>query len=131
MFLHLFATSDESEPAPSTLRPTSLRLLCGYESGSVILRRYTRTDRPISIEGQGWEVVWTSKSHVETSRHSLHECLFASLFISFLPVMSMAVSRDKTFALSVSADHLVVKYEISVGSSVCENTASHHPREEL
>ena len=35
------------------------------------------------------------------------------------PVMAMAVSKDNTFALTVSADHLIVKYELSVRTLPC------------
>jgi hypothetical protein len=46
--------------------PGGLRLLSAYENGSVVLRAYTRTDKPVSIEGEGWDVLWTSKLHVES-----------------------------------------------------------------
>ncbi|TEB34631.1 WD40 repeat-like protein [Coprinellus micaceus] len=95
MSLHLYtSTSDESGPSRSSAMPaTALRLLCAYEDGSVILRRYVRSDRPTSVEGQGWEVLWTSKSHVET-------------------IMAMSVSRSNTFSLTVSADNLIVRYDL-------------------
>lgn len=47
--------------------PGGLRLLAAYENGSVVLRAYTRTDKAVSIEGEGWDILWTSKLHVESS----------------------------------------------------------------
>lgn len=69
------------------------RLLCAYESGSVTMWGYTRADKETSVEGIGWESIWNVKLHVET-------------------VMAMAVSRDNAFALTVSADHLIGRYDI-------------------
>ncbi|KAF5342066.1 hypothetical protein D9611_001570 [Ephemerocybe angulata] len=94
MSLHIYVSPEDRGPTLPAVPTTSLRLLCAYESGSVALRRYTRPERPVSIEGQGWEVLWKTKSHVET-------------------VMAMSVSRANTFALTVSADHLLSKYELS------------------
>ncbi|KAG2017870.1 hypothetical protein CC2G_007337 [Coprinopsis cinerea AmutBmut pab1-1] len=92
MSIHLYlAASSEISSSPPT---SDLRLLCAYENGSVTLRRYTRTGQTTSIEGQGWETIWTTKSHVET-------------------IMSMAVSKNNAFALTTSADHLVNRYELS------------------
>jgi len=45
------------------------------------------------VEGKGWEVIWKSRLHVAS-------------------VMAMAVSRDCSFALTVSADHIVGRYEL-------------------
>lgn len=117
MSLHLYtSTSDESGPSRSSAMPaTALRLLCAYEDGSVILRRYVRSDRPTSVEGQGWEVLWTSKSHVETSKEIL--LLGSSIPVAWISnkmisVMAMSVSRSNTFSLTVSADNLIVKYDL-------------------
>ncbi|EAU85514.2 hypothetical protein CC1G_06415 [Coprinopsis cinerea okayama7 len=76
MSIHLYlAASSEISSSPPT---SDLRLLC----------------QTTSIEGQGWETIWTTKSHVET-------------------IMSMAVSKNNAFALTTSADHLVNRYELS------------------
>ncbi|KAH9945340.1 WD-40 repeat-containing protein [Epithele typhae] len=88
MSMHLSAA-----PHPSAAGRARLRLLAGYENGSVTAREYARDGRPQSVEGVGWNVLWTVKSHVES-------------------VMGMAVSWDGTFALSVSADHLIGKYNL-------------------
>ncbi|KAI0926060.1 hypothetical protein AcV5_008624 [Taiwanofungus camphoratus] len=72
---------------------TQLRLLCAYENGSMTMWAYTRTDKETSVEGVGWESLWTVRLHVES-------------------VMGMAVSRDMKFALTVSADHLIGRYDI-------------------
>jgi ASTRA-associated protein 1 len=66
MSMHLFAAH------PNTSMPKrpsdELRLLCAYENGSVTLRKRMRTDIQKSVEGIGWEIVWTSKLHVETGK---------------------------------------------------------------
>ncbi|PAV16243.1 WD-40 repeat-containing [Pyrrhoderma noxium] len=69
-----------------------LHLLSAYESGEVALRRcVAATDK--TIEGIGWERLWITKLHVES-------------------VMSMAVSHDCSFALTVSADHIIGQYKL-------------------
>ncbi|KAI0703464.1 WD40 repeat-like protein [Cytidiella melzeri] len=88
MCMHLFEaqhlnTSDQNQ----------LRLLCGYENGSVMMWGYTKKDKPKSVEGVGWDLLWNAKLHVES-------------------VMGMAVSRNNQLALTVSADHLICRYDI-------------------
>ncbi|KAH8118214.1 WD40 repeat-like protein [Phellopilus nigrolimitatus] len=75
------------------LRSSQLHLVSAYESGEVALRRYTDADREMSIEGRGWECIWKTKEHRES-------------------VMGMAVSPDCSFALTVSADHIVARYDL-------------------
>lgn len=58
-------------PPPDDSSKKQLRLLCAYENGSVTLRQYTRGDQP-SIEGIGWESVWTAKLHVESGEAPPH-----------------------------------------------------------
>lgn len=66
MSLHLFNFTAQPDDEPSSSKVTSeLRLLCAYEDGSVALRRYARTDKQFSVEGIGWEVVWSVKLHAE------------------------------------------------------------------
>lgn len=65
MSLHIF-TVPRSQTVPEATSE-ELRLLCAYENGTVTLRKYTRTDEQKSIEGVGWENIWTSKVHVEAS----------------------------------------------------------------
>ncbi|EGN98932.1 hypothetical protein SERLA73DRAFT_168506 [Serpula lacrymans var. lacrymans S7.3] len=91
MSMHLFTTLPDT--ASSSSSPRELRLLCAYENGGVILRRYTGPENKKTIEGIGWQVAWSSTLHVES-------------------VMAMAVSRACTFALTVSADHLVGRYDL-------------------
>lgn len=68
MSLHLYATTKASEDAQSSSsRDTSeLRILCAYENGSVALRRFVG-EKKTSVEGKGWEAIWTVKLHVEAS----------------------------------------------------------------
>jgi len=68
-------------------RPDGMRLLAAYESGHVILWQS-------SSEHLKWTPIWRAKAHGES-------------------VMGMSVSEDQTFALSVSADDLLVRYGIS------------------
>ncbi|KAG2347927.1 WD40 repeat-like protein [Suillus weaverae] len=91
MSMHLFYSAS-SAPSSST-SAKELRLLCAYEDGSVVLRKQTAPENEQTVEGRGWEVVWKSKLHVES-------------------VMAMVVSSDCTFALTVSADHLVGRYDL-------------------
>ncbi|CCM03104.1 uncharacterized protein FIBRA_05224 [Fibroporia radiculosa] len=86
MGMHLFQV-----PYPHSSERQQLRLLCAYENGSVTSWGYMRTDKETSVEGVGWEAIWSVKLHVESG----------ALF------MAMAVSRDASFALTVSADHLI------------------------
>ncbi|KAF8917549.1 WD40-repeat-containing domain protein [Mucidula mucida] len=83
MSMHLFSAE------------TSLRLLLAYENGSVTLRG---SARPTSVEGIGWDVIWSAKVHVEA-------------------VMAMAVNKDTMTAFSVSADHLIGRYDLVTGES--------------
>ncbi|KAG1821183.1 WD-40 repeat-containing protein [Suillus subaureus] len=84
MSMHLFY-STSSAPSSST-SARELRLLCAYEDGSVVLRKRTAPENKPTVEGRGWEVVWKSRLHVE--------------------------SGSPHFALTVSADHLVGRYDL-------------------
>ncbi len=64
MSMHLM-----SAPHPHAAGRSRLRLLCAYENGSVTMREYTREDKEVSIEGMGWDVLWTVKHHVESGEH--------------------------------------------------------------
>ncbi|KAF8551384.1 WD40 repeat-like protein [Imleria badia] len=91
MSMHLYYAPLTS-PSTSTAQ-RELRLLCGYEDGGVVLRRRTTPQDRQTVEGKGWEVIWKNRLHVES-------------------VMAMAVSKDCSFALTVSADHLVGRYDL-------------------
>lgn len=69
MCMHLL-----SVPHPHATGSTRLRLLCGYENGSVTMRGYVREDREVSVEGVGWESLWSVRLHVESG-----ECAAALL----------------------------------------------------
>lgn len=62
MSLHLFE-KQISESATS-----QLRILAAYESGTVTLFHYKSTERNTSIEGIGWECIWSTKQHVESGK---------------------------------------------------------------
>ncbi|GLB40474.1 putative WD40 repeats [Lyophyllum shimeji] len=115
MSLHLYAVPRERDAVLSSSSSVSagtreLRLLCGYESGGVTLRRFARTDRVTSLEGAGWEVIWDAKLHAES-------------------IMAMRVSRKNDFALSVSADHIVVRYDLADPNvaAACVTHRTKHP----
>jgi hypothetical protein len=97
-----------------------LSLITSYENGSVKLWRYRNIEKERSIEGLGWECLWSFKLHVESGKRSAtllclrgvsinsHNCTIATT------VMATAVSLDRSIALSVSADHLVGRYDLKV-----------------
>ncbi|KAJ7352641.1 WD-40 repeat-containing protein [Mycena albidolilacea] len=94
MSLHLFRATPPLEGSSS--QAGELRLVCAYEDGSVALRRFvgSAAHPETSIEGRGWEVIWKCKLHVEA-------------------IMAMRVSSDNRLALTVSADHLVGRYDLA------------------
>ena len=59
MSLHLFTT-------PETGSSDVLQLLCAFENGSVALFRFNNSGQQTSIEGLGWETIWSVKLHVES-----------------------------------------------------------------
>ncbi|KAH9960925.1 WD-40 repeat-containing protein [Russula dissimulans] len=95
-------------PAPggaTRMAERALSLIASYENGSVKLWRYRNIEKERSIEGVGWECLWSSKLHVES-------------------VMATAVSPDHSIALSVSADHLVGRYDLKTAADPILNTES-------
>ncbi|KAI6004339.1 WD40-repeat-containing domain protein [Pisolithus marmoratus] len=86
----------------------ALGLVCAYEDGGVILYRCIAPEGTQTIEGRGWEVVWRSKLHVES-------------------VMAMAVTKDASFALTVSADNLIGKYDLVKTASPGTVFRTKHP----
>ncbi|KAI0267724.1 WD40 repeat-like protein [Gloeopeniophorella convolvens] len=114
MSMHLLPAGASTDASPSTSADASradraLSLLAAYENGSVRLWRYHRTTHERSIEGVGWTCVWSSKLHVES-------------------IMAMAVARDRSVALSVSADHLVGRYDLTADAAAVGTThRTRHP----
>lgn len=47
-----------------------LSLITSYENGSVKLWRYRDVEKERSIEGLGWECLWSFKLHVESGKRS-------------------------------------------------------------
>ena len=76
MSMHLFYPSADLS-LPSTSNASQIHLICAYEDGGVTLRRYTQTDRLKSVQGAGWETIWSVKLHTETSTSSYAE-IYAS-----------------------------------------------------
>ncbi|KAF8656270.1 hypothetical protein AX16_002706 [Volvariella volvacea WC 439] len=112
MAMHLYQASlnntSGAAESSSTALLKELRLLCAYENGTVVLRRYV-SSKLKSIQGLGWEVLWKAKLHVET-------------------IMAMKVAKDNSFALSVSADHIVGRYDLSSGpDGLREPQRTKHP----
>ena len=61
MSLHLYEACH-----PHTSGPGSLRLLSAYENGAVTCWGYTRSDKAVSVEGMGWDSLWSVRLHVES-----------------------------------------------------------------
>ena len=80
MSMHLYYHMHNGPSSSSSDHYKNLRLLAAYENGSVVLREYTRTEKEASIEGQGWEILWKSKLHVESSK------IFSKFFSALLTV---------------------------------------------
>ncbi|KAJ3995642.1 WD-40 repeat-containing protein [Lentinula boryana] len=93
MSLHLFETASPSRSTPE------LRILISYENGNVALRRYANSEKSMSVEGKGWEVIWETALHREA-------------------IMAMQVSSNNQFALTVSADHIIGRYDLTVSEKV-------------
>lgn len=60
MSLHLFTTPGASSSG------NVLQLLCAFENGSVALSRFNSSVKQTSVEGVGWETIWSVKLHVES-----------------------------------------------------------------
>ncbi|KAL5526418.1 ASA1_1 [Sanghuangporus sanghuang] len=75
------------------MKSEKLHLLSAYESGEVALRQCLAGIGEKTIEGRGWECLWKTKQHNES-------------------VMAMTVSRDSSFALTVSADSTITRYSL-------------------
>ncbi|KAI9513313.1 WD40 repeat-like protein [Russula earlei] len=106
MSMHLLST-----PVGATIMDErALSLITSYEDGSVKLWRYRNVEKERSIEGVGWECLWSFKLHVES-------------------VMATAVSPDHSIVMSVSADHLVGRYDLKVDPTANAGTAyrTKHP----
>ncbi|CAE7159608.1 unnamed protein product [Rhizoctonia solani] len=100
MALHIFQTE------------THTRILAAYESGTVTLWTRSLSDKPRSIEGNGWNSIWSVKHHLEA-------------------VMGMAVSCDNIMAASVSADHLICRYHLSPELSTDAESLTPHETKHL
>jgi hypothetical protein len=120
MSIHIFSITSISE---STSKATeNLRLLTAYEDGSVSLWARRGIRQPgdqfkKTVQGKGWEALWNRKLHIETgvvvfTPPTSLPALTHKLGI--LKVMGTTISRDLTFAMSVSADNIIGKYVLPV-----------------
>ncbi|KAI9439799.1 WD-40 repeat-containing protein [Lactarius indigo] len=105
MSVHLLPAPGATDPTPDADR--ALSLISSYENGSVKLWKYRNVAKERSIEGIGWECVWSFKLHVES-------------------VMATALSLDRSVALSVSADHLVGRYNLGVNPDSNDSAGAVH-----
>ena len=64
MSMHLLPASGATDGTSDSHR--ALSLISSYENGSVKLWKYRNVAKERSIEGIGWECVWSSKLHVES-----------------------------------------------------------------
>lgn len=110
MAVHLFRA-----PHPASSERSQLRLLMGYENGGVSLFTYGKAEKERSVEGTGWEKLWSSKLHMESGT-AIFLCSL-SFGADLLLVMAMAVTRDNRLALTVSADNLIGRYDLAVSGS--------------
>ncbi|KAI0303688.1 WD40 repeat-like protein [Multifurca ochricompacta] len=101
MSMHLFPTPYGARRISDTASNShrALSLICSYENGSVKLWQYQNIEKERSIEGIGWNCVWSFKLHGES-------------------IMATAISLDYSMALSVSADHLIGRYDLNKNSTV-------------
>lgn len=67
-----------------------------------------------SIEGVGWEGLLTVKQHVESGELILLAPDIIIPLIFHHAVMATSVTRDNTLAFTVSADHLIGRYDLTV-----------------
>ena len=91
-----------------------------FEAGNVECWAFRPTGgKPHSIEGIGWEQLWNVRFHAESGSclpFTPSDCIAPNMEMvdCNCPVMAMGVSRGSTLALSVSADHLVGRYDLKV-----------------
>ncbi|KAH9064031.1 WD40 repeat-like protein [Lactarius vividus] len=105
MSMHLLPAPGATGGTPNS--HLALSLISSYENGSVKLWKYRDLAKERSIEGIGWECVWSSKLHVES-------------------VMATALSLDRSVALSVSADHLVGRYDLGLNPDSNDSAGTVH-----
>jgi hypothetical protein len=63
MSMHLLPARSNNA---TTMADRALSLIASYENGSVKLWQYRDVERERSIEGVGWQCVWSLKLHVES-----------------------------------------------------------------
>lgn len=110
MALHLYLSPIQSTETCHD----DLCLICAYENGSVTVRRYLSAGCSPS-GAMGWVILWTAKLHAQTS---MCQDLYIFSDSNMYRVMAMRISRKNDFAISVSADHLVCRYNLSVSLSI-------------
>jgi len=64
MSMHLLKFSGSA----TRMANRTLSLITSYENGSVKLWRYRNIEKERSIEGLGWECLWSFKLHVESGK---------------------------------------------------------------
>ncbi|KAG9008457.1 ASTRA complex subunit [Tulasnella sp. 427] len=78
---------------PSRSNTSQLRLLTAYENGGLCLWVRMETEKETSVEGRGWEALWQVKVHADA-------------------IFAMEMSPLNTFAITASADNLLVRYDL-------------------
>lgn len=79
MSMHLLPAAPSGA---SKMADRALSLLASYENGSVKLWRYRNIEKVRSIEGVGWECIWSLKLHVESGGRNLAPILAVAPFDS-------------------------------------------------
>ena len=75
MSMHLFNASGGA----TRVEDRALSLITSYENGCVKLWRYRDVEKERSIEGVGWECLWSSKQHVESGERSVQNFVVPAL----------------------------------------------------
>lgn len=77
MSMHLFIPSGGA----TGVEDRALSLITSYENGCVKLWRYRNVEKERSIEGVGWECLWSSRQHVESGERSVQHFVVPALHL--------------------------------------------------
>jgi hypothetical protein len=108
MSVHLFrrAKSKDGEAQP-------LSVLVGYEDGKVKLWELRALDVGGSSAKMAWTLAWEERVHTEAGERKCQPWPGQDAHQgTCLAVMAVALSEDLSFAVSVSADQRVVRYDL-------------------
>ncbi|KAG5634454.1 hypothetical protein H0H81_001887 [Sphagnurus paluster] len=96
---------------------SELGLTSEYESGGATLQTFTPRDK-ITWESTGLEVIRAAKLRVESCASSILPGPYSHLTFHSVMAMRPGVSQKNDFLPTVSADHFVGKYALTVRLSM-------------